>query len=260
MSNKREEIPLLSDEKDNINNELINDDIKIDDSINGVSINGDGMSDKSFQELSSMYLQKPRRESIEIQIQKGKINKNEAATKLKKDYSTNAHKLNKIQLLKQYKLISFEDGMTSEQVEQSFQLYGKNDLTEKKETPIYVKLFLAIFTGFFNILLWIGSLLCVISFLIDYSEDEIEQEMSVLYFGIILAFVVILSGLFTFYQENKSSNLMNELSKMRSENVSVIRNTKEITITPSDLVPGDVILLKLGDYVPADIRYIYITI
>ena len=65
-----------------------------------------------------------------------------------------------------------------------------------------------------------------------------------------------LTGIFGYYQESKSADLMGSLSKMKPKNVIVTRDGKKIELEPRDLVPGDICDLKTGMALPADLRII----
>lgn len=70
--------------------------------------------------------------------------------------------------------------------------FGDNTLTEKIKDPWYLQLFREL-TSFFALLLWIGSILCFVAYGID------QADPSNLYLGIVLAIVVFLTGLVTFF-------------------------------------------------------------
>ena len=74
-----------------------------------------------------------------------------------------------------------------------------------------------------------------------------------------LAVVVFLTGCFGYYQESKSSDIMEAFATLKPKNVTVVRGGKPMSIEPRDLVPGDVIELEQGMKVPADIRIIQCT-
>jgi sodium/potassium-transporting ATPase subunit alpha len=81
--------------------------------------------------------------------------------------------------------------------------YGPNALTEKKALPAWVQFLLAM-TGLFNYLLWIGSALAFIT----YAIQSDKRDKSNLYLAIVLIFVVLITAIFTFYQNSKSAALM----------------------------------------------------
>jgi P-type E1-E2 ATPase len=68
--------------------------------------------------------------------------------------------------------------------------------------------------------------------------------------------VVVLTGLFSYYQESKSSRIMDSFKDMVPQYANVIRNGAKYTIPAEELVVGDLVEVKGGDRVPADIRVI----
>ena len=82
------------------------------------------------------------------------------------------------------------------------------------------------------------------------------QGLSNLILAFLLVGVIILSACFTFYQEAKSSAIMAGFKNMIPPVVIVIRDGKEKEIETSQLVPGDIVKLKDGSKIPADLRII----
>ena len=110
--------------------------------------------------------------------------------------------------------------------------------------------FLKEMTGFFSLLLWFGAILSFIGFLID-STDQTN-----LYLAIVLAVVVFVTGCFSYYQSSKSAALMAQFKNFIPPKALVIRNGSESSIEALKLVPGDLIRIKGGENIPADIRII----
>ncbi|VDP79187.1 unnamed protein product [Schistosoma mattheei] len=77
-----------------------------------------------------------------------------------------------------------------------------------------------------------------------------------LYLGIVLSVVVVVTGCFSYYQESKSSRIMESFKKMIPQTALVIRGGVKIEAPAEALVVGDLIDVKCGDRVPADIRII----
>jgi sodium/potassium-transporting ATPase subunit alpha len=71
-------------------------------------------------------------------------------------------------------------------------------LSEKKKTPAWIK-FLIEISNWFSIMLWIGSILCIITYIIQPANN-----LPNLYLGFILIFVILLTGTITFMQSAKS--------------------------------------------------------
>ncbi|QSS52266.1 P-type Na+-ATPase [Histoplasma capsulatum var. duboisii H88] len=73
--------------------------------------------------------------------------------------------------------------------------------------------------------------------------------------GVITA-VIVLNVVIGFYQEFKAEKKMDALRSLSSPSANVIRNGHEITVPSGEVVPGDIVQIKMGDTVPADIRLI----
>lgn len=131
---------------------------------------------------------------------------------------------------------------------------GPNALTPPKQTPEWVKFCKNLFGGF-ALLLWIGAALCFVAYSIQASTSE-EPNDDNLYLGIVLAAVVIVTGIFSYYQESKSSKIMESFKNMVPQFATVIREGEKLTVRAEDLVLGDVVDVKFGDRIPADIRII----
>lgn len=118
--------------------------------------------------------------------------------------------------------------------------YGPNTLRANEST--WFDILLRQFKSAFIYLLIAAS---VISFLLNNRFDSL----------MILLFVVINTGL-GFYQEFKSQKALSYLKNLVDRQVRVIRSDQVRYISSTDLVPGDVVLLEVGDIVPADIRLV----
>jgi len=77
-----------------------------------------------------------------------------------------------------------------------------------------------------------------------------------LYLGIVLTGVVVVTGVFSYYQEAKSSKIMESFKNMVPQFALVVRESEKLNIQAEELVVGDIVEVKFGDRVPADIRII----
>ena len=118
--------------------------------------------------------------------------------------------------------------------------YGPNTL--RADEPTWFDVLLRQFKSAFIYMLIAAS---VISFLLNNKFDSL----------MIILFVVINTGL-GFYQEFKSQKALSYLKNLVDRQVRVIRSGQPHYISSTDLVPGDVVLLEVGDIVPADIRLV----
>lgn len=138
-------------------------------------------------------------------------------------------------------LSSDPNGLTGEEALARLSAYGKNELQEKKGTPLIVR-FLSNFTHLMAILLWISG---IVGFIAKLPE-----------LGFAVWMVNIINGLFSFWQEFRASKATEALKKMLPAYARVLRDGQELRILAEDLVPGDVLLLSEGDRISADARLV----
>lgn len=147
-----------------------------------------------------------------------------------------------------------DKGLSTQQAKAFLLRDGPNALTPEKRTPAWIVLMKHLFQGF-SILLWIGAVLCFLAFFIESQVAE-EAPRDNLYLGIVLCCVCIITGVFSYSQEAKSSAIMDSFANMVPTYANVIRDSQKKTVLVQELVIGDVVLVKFGDRVPADIRMV----
>ncbi|KAM9604690.1 potassium-transporting ATPase alpha chain 2 [Trichechus inunguis] len=177
--------------------------------------------------------------------------KNDQIEEIKEELDLDDHKLSSEELEKKYGT-NIITGLSSARAAELLARDGPNSLNPPKETPEIVK-FLKQMVGGFSILLWVGAILCWIAYGIEYSNDP-SSSLDNVYLGAVLALVVVLTGIFAYYQEAKSTNIMASFSKMIPQQALVIRDAEKKTIPSEQLVVGDIVEIKGGDQIPADIR------
>merc|ERR1711884_783094 len=146
------------------------------------------------------------------------------------------------------------NGLTKRQAQESLDKYGKNALTPPPTTPEWVKFCQNLFGGF-ALLLWLGAILCFIAYSIQAQAYE-EPPDDNLYLGIVLTGVVVVTGLFSYYQESKSSKIMESFKNMVPQYALCLREGVKVNLKAEDLTVGDVVEVKFGDRIPADIRVV----
>ncbi|PRD34834.1 UNVERIFIED_CONTAM: Sodium/potassium-transporting ATPase subunit alpha [Trichonephila clavipes] len=80
--------------------------------------------------------------------------------------------------------------------------------------------------------------------------------LTMLYLGIVLSVVVIVTGCFSYYQEARSSKIMESFKNMVPQYATIVREGQKYTIPAEGVVVGDIVEVKGGDRIPADIRII----
>ncbi len=132
-------------------------------------------------------------------------------------------------------------GLTSAEAEARLAQYGPNELAERPR-PGFWQLLLGQFQSFVVIILIVSA---VVSILLG---EMIEA-------GAIMA-IVVLNAVLGVVQESKAEEALAALKKMAAPDAHVLRNGHRVTIPARELVPGDIVFLEAGNYVPADLRLV----
>ncbi len=140
-----------------------------------------------------------------------------------------------------------KNGLTEEEVKKRQNKYGKNRLKDKPKENIFVK-FIKQFNDFMIIILIIASIVSAVISTLQGQNDYIDS--------IIIIGIVILNALMGVIQEAKAEKSIEALKKMTPPHAKVVRNRHTKEVLAEDLVPGDIIILEAGNYVPADARII----
>ncbi|XP_033864146.1 sodium/potassium-transporting ATPase subunit alpha-1-like [Acipenser ruthenus] len=185
---------------------------------------------------------------------KGKKGKKDRdLNELKKEVDLDDHKLTIDELQQKYGT-DLSRGLTVARAAEILLRDGPNCLTPPPTTPEWVKFCKQMFGGF-SMLLWAGAILCFLAYGIQAAMDD-EPAADNLYLGVVLAVVVILTGCFSYYQEAKSSKIMESFKKMVPQQALVIRDGEKNSINAEEVVVGDLVEVKGGDRIPADLRII----
>jgi sodium/potassium-transporting ATPase subunit alpha len=172
---------------------------------------------------------------------------------LKQELDVDVHKVTVEELCTRFNT-NIQSGLSTEQTKINQEAYGANALTPPTPPSEFIKFCRHLFTGF-ALLLWIGSILCFIAYVVQATSFE-EPPDDNLYLGVVLAAVVTVTGLFSYYQESKSAKIMESFKNMVPQYALVRRNAEKISIEAKELTLGDVVEVKFGDRIPADIRII----
>uniref|UniRef100_A0A8C2LRA5 Sodium/potassium-transporting ATPase subunit alpha n=1 Tax=Cricetulus griseus TaxID=10029 RepID=A0A8C2LRA5_CRIGR len=172
---------------------------------------------------------------------------------LKKEVAMTEHKMSVEEVCRKYNTDCVQ-GLTHSKAQEILARDGPNALTPPPTTPEWVKFCRQLFGGF-SILLWIGAILCFLAYGIQAGTED-DPSRDNLYLGIVLAAVVIITGCFSYYQEAKSSKIMESFKNMVPQQALVIREGEKMQVNAEEVVVGDLVEIKGGDRVPADLRII----
>ncbi len=131
-------------------------------------------------------------------------------------------------------------GLSSEEAQKRQAVYGKNELIRIARTPL-IFIFLRQFTDVLILILFAAAFISLII-------GEVGDAITILV-------IILLNGILGFVQEFKAENAIEALQNMLSPTCRLIRDGgNEHIINIKELVPGDIVLLEIGDNIPADLR------
>ncbi|CAI9778792.1 unnamed protein product [Fraxinus pennsylvanica] len=149
--------------------------------------------------------------------------------------------------------VSPKNGLSSADVEERRLIYGLNEL-EKHEGP---SIFRLVLDQFNDTLVRILLLAAVISFVLALYDGEEGGEMEITAFvePLVIFLILIVNAIVGVWQENNAEKALEALKEIQSEHATVVREGKKVSNLPAkELVPGDIVELRVGDKVPADMR------
>lgn len=142
-----------------------------------------------------------------------------------------------------------EHGLNTNQIQENRLKYGENRLQEKKKKSL-ARRFFEQFTDVMIIILLVAA---AISFAIAIYEKHPGE----LFEPLLIVAIVILNAIIGVFQENKAEKALDALKSLSAPHARVIRDGKESIVEAWELVPGDIIKLEAGDFIPADARLIH---
>ncbi|KVH88471.1 Calcium-transporting P-type ATPase, subfamily IIA, SERCA-type [Cynara cardunculus var. scolymus] len=148
-----------------------------------------------------------------------------------------------------------EQGLSDGEVEKRLQKFGTNEL-EKHEGQ---SVFQLILDQFNDTLVRILLAAAVISFVLAWYDGEEGGEMEITAFvePLVIFLILIVNAIVGVWQESNAEKALEALKEIQSEQATVIRNGRKISSLPAkELVPGDIVELRVGDKIPADMRVV----
>ena len=138
-----------------------------------------------------------------------------------------------------------EQGLSPQQVADAQQKFGLNKFTDKKKKG-FVARFVDQMKDVMIIILLIAAAISVLVTLVEGTNDWLEP--------IIIVAIVLINALLGVIQESRAEAALEALKNLAAPTAKVIRQGKQQTIEATELVPGDIIVIEAGDYIPADAR------
>jgi len=139
-------------------------------------------------------------------------------------------------------------GLTASEARRRLAEFGPNRVEEVRRESLLLR-FAREFTHFFAVILWLGAAL---AFFAEYFEPG--QGLARL--GIAIVGVILVNGIFSFWQEYKAERAVDALRQLLPQQATLLRGGEAVRQLAGELVPGDIVLLEEGDFVPADCRVV----
>lgn len=139
-------------------------------------------------------------------------------------------------------------GLSLQEAKKRLEEYGENKLSEKKRKSTL--------TRFLDQFKDVMILILIAAAIVSFTVVCVEKNWSELFDPALILIIVILNAIMGVYQEGKAEKALDALKNMSAPHARVIRDGKENIIDAKNLVPGDIIRLEAGDFIPADARLI----
>ena len=133
-----------------------------------------------------------------------------------------------------------DTGLTQAEIDTQREAHGYNEVAEKKRYPL--RQFLGKFWG---ISAWMLELIMVLSAVLKHYSDLA-----------VVAALLVINAVLSFMQEHCAASVVEALRKCLQVSARVLRDSKWQTVPARELVPGDIVRLRAGDFVPADVKLV----
>ncbi|KAJ6842643.1 calcium-transporting ATPase 1, endoplasmic reticulum-type-like [Iris pallida] len=153
--------------------------------------------------------------------------------------------------------VSADRGLTSAEASSRLSLHGPNEL-EKHSGPSVLQLVLDQFNDTLVRILLVAA---VVSFVLAWYDGDEGGEMGITAFvePLVIFLILIVNAVVGVWQESNAEKALEALKEIQSESARVRRDGVLVPNLPAkELVPGDIVELRVGDMVPADMRIIYL--
>ena len=139
-----------------------------------------------------------------------------------------------------------ERGLSDAEVDARRAKFGENRMADRKKKSLFIR-FIEQFKDVMIVILLIAA---VVSFIVACVEGDPMEFIE----PALIVFIVVLNAIMGMLQESKAEKALDALKNMSAPHARVLRDGKEKIVQASELVPGDIIHLEAGDFVPADAR------
>ena len=141
-----------------------------------------------------------------------------------------------------------KSGLSPKEAVKRQKSYGFNELPDPQK-PGFLSLLFEQFKDFMILVL-------IIAAIVSFVASALQGEWDIVDPAIIFA-IIILNAFLGILQETRAEKALSSLKKLSAPEAKVLRNGEKISVPARELVPGDLIFLETGDFVPADARLLY---
>lgn len=141
-------------------------------------------------------------------------------------------------------------GLSTDKATQTREKVGWNELDKEAATPIWELILEQFDDTLVKILLGAAA----ISFLLAYTDDSSDEGFSAYVEPFVILVILILNAIVGVWQESNAEAALEALKDLQPENARVLRDGQMKTIPARELVPGDIVEVRVGDKIPADMR------
>lgn len=143
-----------------------------------------------------------------------------------------------------------ECGLSTASVEARRVKYGLNELDQEEKKSLFA-LFLEQFHDFLSRILLMAAF---VSFLLALISGDAEEGLTAFVEPFVILLILVANAGVSVWQESNAEESLGALKKLQPELARVLRNGDWATVPAQDLVPGDIVEIRVGDKVPADLR------
>ncbi|CAJ1371605.1 unnamed protein product [Effrenium voratum] len=151
--------------------------------------------------------------------------------------------------------VTLAEGLSSGQVLQQRLRFGLNKLAEEEKKPLW-KLIVAQFE---DLLVRILLLSAVVSFFLAYLDGTGEEGITAYVEPLVILLILVANAVVGVWQETNAEEALVALKRLQPDSALVLRDGKWQVLDAMELVPGDVVQVKVGDKVPADMRIVQLS-
>ncbi|WP_268913406.1 cation-translocating P-type ATPase [Lentilactobacillus sp. SPB1-3] len=145
-------------------------------------------------------------------------------------------------------------GLTNTEASKRIDSYGPNEITQNKSKSA-IAMFLESFKEPLIIILMVAVVIAFLSSFYEFNSGNSEHAVASLYEAVAILIIIFINGGLTFHQTRSAQKSLDALRDMRQPHLNVLRDGSWSSIQTDELVPGDIVSVKSGDFIEGDMRF-----